>query len=193
MSVLILDHDGLSSHTLAQYLGELDITANVYPAHQLSVNDIAELDPSHIILSPSTEALTETIKLIQHIGKDRPILGIGLGFMAVIHALHGITTVQASLYAGQVLAVEHTGQGILSGLPSPFDGVCYQRQSVTRDNLPKALDVTAWTTLPGNQNDLTLAVKHSVWPLQALLWDPTALLSKHGHVLLKHFITAIHN
>ena len=78
MSVLLLDHDGQGTHTIAQYLGELEIDADVYKSHQLSIDDIITLDPSHIILSPSEKNLEETIAIIQHLGPDRPMLGLSL-------------------------------------------------------------------------------------------------------------------
>lgn len=187
MSVLLLDNDGLNTHTIAQYLGELGIEAEVYH-EQLSLADITELDPSHIVLSPGTQTIDETIHLIKHIGPNRPILGIGLGFIAVIQALDGIITREPSLHAGQVLSVQHVGEGIFKGLPDAFASVCYQHHNVNVDNLPKTLDVTAWAQLPHGQRDLIIAVKHQTWPLQAILCDPTAILSEHGHALLRNFL-----
>lgn len=188
MSVLLLDHDGLGTYNLAQYLGELDIDAEVYHSHDLSLDNITELSPGHIILSPSAATLPAAVAMIQHLGASIPILGVGLGFIATIQACGGSTSVNASLPVAKPLGMCHANTGVFNKLPSPFTGVCYQCQTVSLDNLPKMLDITAWLQSPTDDRNVIVAVKHQKWPLEALLFHPEAMLSQHGHAILRRFL-----
>lgn len=189
MSILLLDQDGLGTYHLAQYLDELDAITEVYLSHHLTLDDIHTLDPSHIILSPSIESLEISMDIIKHFGQNIPILVIGLGFFAVIHVFHGETDIAPSINIGEKQAIYHDGVSIFEGIPTPFAGVCYQRQSVSLNHLPKQLDITAWSQKANGDMDSILAVQHQTWPLRALLFHPEAILSEHGHTLLRHFLS----
>lgn len=189
MSILLLDQDGLGTYHLAQYLDELDATTEVYASTALTLDDIHTMDPSHIIVSPSIESLEKTMDLIKHVGPNIPILAIGLGFLAVVHVFHGETDIANSIIIGEKQIIHHEGAGLFEGLPTPFHGICYQRQSVNLDNLPKQLDIAAWSQKANGDMDNILAVQHQTWPLHALLFHPEAMLSEHGHTLLRHFLS----
>lgn len=188
MSILLLDQDGLGTYHLAQYLDELDATTEVYASTELTLDDIHTMDPSHIIISPSIESLGNTMDMIKHLGANIPILAIGLGFLAVTHVFHGETDISASISIGEKQAIYHDGVSIFEGIPTPFTGICYQRQSVSLNNLPKQLDIAAWSQKTNGDMDTILAVQHQTWPLHALLFHPEAMLSEHGHALLRHFL-----
>ena len=84
---------------------------------------------------------------------------------------------------GKTSLIHHTGHGVFAGLPSPFTATRYHSLAVERDSLPECLEVTAWT-----EDGEIMGLRHRSLAIEGVQFHPEALLTEHGHALLKNFL-----
>ena len=112
-----------------------------------------------------------------------PLLGVCLGHQAIGAALGGKIIRAKTLMHGKTSEVEHTGQGVFKGLPSPMTVTRYHSLAVERDTLPAELMITAWT-----QDGEIMGIQHKTYALHGVQFHPESILSEHGHAMLKNFL-----
>lgn len=198
--VVIVDADGLSSYTLAQYINEIGLIADVYSYKVVTSELVNELKPSHIILSfgdYQVSAFEKTAMLIHTYMPTIPMLGIGMGFYAILNALHPQLTYlkSATRLDNRAIppqlerrSVYHQGVGIFAHVPSPFQTLLWPVATVKDAQLPHMVDMTAWTQDDKGELDVVVGMRHQDWPLEAVLCDPCSVLTQHGLALIKHFL-----
>ena len=117
-----------------------------------------------------------------------PVFGVCLGHQSIGHAFGGNVVRADRLMHGKTSPMHHTGQGVFSGLPTPFNATRYHSLVVEHESLPDCLEVTAWT---GPQDDdLIMGVRHKELPIQGVQFHPESVLSEHGMALLQNFLEA---
>ena len=114
-----------------------------------------------------------------------PILGVCLGHQAIGAAFGGNVVHAKELMHGKTSPVEHTGAGVFAGLPSPFIATRYHSLAVEREMLPDCLEVTAWTA-----DGEIMGMRHRSMEIEGVQFHPEALLTEHGHAMLKNFLEA---
>jgi anthranilate synthase component II len=186
MLVLIDNYDSFT-YNLYQYLCELGADVRVIRNDAATVPAIAAMEPERVILSPGPCTPNEAgvcVPLIRALAGRVPILGVCLGHQSIGAAFGGTIVRAPSLMHGKTSAIHHTGQGVFTGLPSPFTAIRYHSLVIDRATLPTELEVTAET-----EDGLIMGVRHREIPaLEGVQFHPESILTEHGHQLLQNFL-----
>jgi len=184
--LLMIDNYDSFTYNLVQYFGELGEDVRVARNDQITLDDIAQLKPDRICISPGPCTPAEagvSIATIQRFGEHIPILGVCLGHQA-IGAAFGANVIRAkTVMHGKTSAVRHTGAGVFRGLPSPYTATRYHSLVLERSSLPDCLDITA-----ESDDGEIMGVQHKTLPIHGVQFHPESILSEHGHALLKNFL-----
>jgi anthranilate synthase component 2 len=186
MRILLLDNYDPYTSRLAHYLHELGAEVEVYRNDEIEVDEIGRLAPAKIILSPGPDEPNEagiTLPLIRELGIEIPMLGIGLGHQALAVAFGGRVHAAPTSLHNTSLAIEHSGAGILAGLPSPFSATNRSTLLVERTRLPDALETTAWSG-----DGQIMGLRHRTLPLESIQFDPEPGTNPQGMQILGTFL-----
>ncbi|MFN5449116.1 MAG: anthranilate synthase component II [Burkholderiales bacterium] len=190
MKVLMIDNYDSFTYNLVQYLGELGANVETIRNDAITPQEIfarsAALKPDRIVISPGPCSPAEagiSVALIQAAMGKIPLLGVCLGHQAIGAALGGKIIRAKTLMHGKTSEVEHTGQGVFKGLPSPMTVTRYHSLAIERDTLPAELMITAWT-----QDGEIMGIQHKTYALHVVQFHPESILSEHGHSMLKNFL-----
>ncbi len=185
--VLVLDNYDSFTYNLVQYLGELGATVSVLRNDAVSVDDVVNLRPDHVVISPGPgrpEDAGITMEVIRRLGETTPVLGVCLGHQA-IGAVFGGSVVRAPVpMHGKTSTIEHDGRGVFSGLAGPFVASRYHSLVVSDEGFPGTLEVSARTTDDG----IIMGVRHRVWPVHGVQFHPESILTGEGRHMLRNFI-----
>jgi anthranilate synthase component II len=188
--VLMLDNYDSFTYNLVHYIQELGYSVKVVANDELTIDQVRELAPSHIVISPGPCTPNEagiSLDVIKTLAGIMPILGICLGHQAIGQAFGG-KVVRAPLPVhGKTSAIHHTGIGVFRQLPNPFSAVRYHSLVLDGHELPAELEVTAWADGPG-ESAVIMGVRHQTLPLEGVQFHPESILSEHGHRLLDNFL-----
>jgi anthranilate synthase/aminodeoxychorismate synthase-like glutamine amidotransferase len=183
--ILLIDNYDSFVYNLARYTRELGLEPLVVRHDAISVDGIAALAPSHIVISPGPCSPTEagiSTDVVRRLGATIPILGVCLGHQC-IGAAYGAPIVRAGRpMHGKPSCIHHDGRGIFTGLPSPFQAARYHSLAIARAGLPPELRVTA-TSDDGE----IMAVEHTHHPVVGLQFHPESVLTEYGYRLLDRF------
>lgn len=189
--ILMIDNYDSFTYNLVQYLGELRAEVQVYRNDQISLEEIAALQPTHIVISPGpctpTEAGISVPAILAFAGKI-PLLGVCLGHQSIGQAFGGRIIRAKQLMHGKTSLIHHTGQGVFRGLPSPYTATRYHSLVIEQASLPDCLEVTAWTENEQGQRDEIMGVKHKTFAVEGVQFHPESILTQHGHALLANFL-----
>ncbi|MGH8540119.1 MAG: anthranilate synthase component II [Stenotrophobium sp.] len=189
--ILMIDNYDSFTYNLVQYLGELGAEVQVHRNDQITVDEAAALNPSHIVLSPGPCTPNEAGICLDLIGRLKgrfPILGVCLGHQAIGQAFGGTVARARAVMHGKVSPIHHTGVGVFRGLPSPYTATRYHSLIVEKDDLPDCLEVTAWTQHADGARDEIMGMRHKTLAIEGVQFHPESILTEHGHALLKNFL-----
>jgi len=185
--VLVLDNYDSFTYNLVQYLGELGAEVSVVRNDAESLDELAARRPERIVISPGPgrpEDAGVTMKMIQRMGKDTPILGVCLGHQA-IGAVFGGNVVRAPVpMHGKTSTIEHNGRGVFTGLSASFVASRYHSLVVSDEGFPADLEVTARTEGDG----IIMGLRHRAWPVHGVQFHPESVLTGEGRHLLRNFL-----
>jgi len=185
--ILVIDNYDSFVHNLARYVRELGGEAVVRRNDAISLDEVAALAPSHIIVSPGPCTPREagiSVALIQRFGAAVPVLGVCLGHQC-IGAAYGADVVRAGRPVhGKASLITHVGTGLLSGLPSPFQAARYHSLAIAPASLPSTLRVTATADDDGE----FMAVEHISHPAIGVQFHPESAASEYGYAMLDRFL-----
>lgn len=185
--LLMIDNYDSFTYNLVQYFGELGEDVRVFRNDQITVEQIAELTPDRIVISPGPCTPNEagvSVETILHFGGVIPILGVCLGHQSIGQAYGGNIVRAKRIMHGKTSQIHHTNQGVFAGLPSPFEATRYHSLVIDRETLPDCLDVTAWT----EDDDEIMGVRHKELAVEGVQFHPESILTQHGHQLLANFL-----
>ncbi len=187
--ILLIDNYDSFTYNLVQRLGELDpnIQLEVYRNDKITVDEVARMQPSHIIVSPGPCTPREagvSNDVIQHFAPTVPVLGVCLGHQCIGHVFGGDVVRNWRIMHGKTSMIHHDGQGVFRGLCNPFEATRYHSLVIRREtfNHPDFV-VTAWT----DENEI-MGVRHKTWPLHGVQFHPESFLTTEGPKLLKNFV-----
>jgi anthranilate synthase component 2 len=187
MRVLVLDNYDSFTYNLVQYLGELGADLIVKRNDQVTLDDIAEVAPDRIVLSPGPGHPADAgiiVEAIRRFGSHIPTLGVCLGHQAIGLAFGAAIVRAPKPVHGKVAAVEHDGGGIFTGVASPFEAGRYHSLIVSPVAWPDALVACAWT----RGDHLVMGVRHREWPIHGLQFHPESILTGPGRQILRTFL-----
>lgn len=189
--ILVIDNYDSFTYNLVQYLGELGGEVTVRRNDALTLDEVAALQPSHVVISPGPGTPDEagiSLALIERFHREIPILGVCLGHQAIGQAFGGQVIRAEQLMHGKVSAVEHDGRGIFSNIPSPFTATRYHSLLV-EEPLPDCLEVTA----RNKDGSEMMGLRHKEYPTVGVQFHPESILTEHGQTLLQNFLSGQFN
>ena len=184
--ILMIDNYDSFTYNLVQYFGELGANMKVVLNDELSIDQIAAMKPEKIVISPGPCAPAQagvSLEVIKRFAGKQPILGVCLGHQAIGEAFGGNVVHAKELMHGKTSPVLHTGVGVFAGLPTPFTATRYHSLAVEREMLPDCLEVTAWTA-----DGEIMGMRHKTLDIEGVQFHPEAILTEHGHAMLKNFL-----
>jgi len=185
MLVMIDNYDSFT-YNLVQYLGELEQDVVVFRNDEVSLDEIAALDPAHIVISPGPCTPSEagvSVPLIRRFAGEVPILGVCLGHQSIGQAFGGRIVHAKRVMHGKISQIHHRGEGVFHGLADAFEATRYHSLVIERESLPDALAVTAWT-----DDGEIMGVRHKSFAVHGVQFHPESILSQFGHDLLSNFL-----
>jgi para-aminobenzoate synthetase component 2 len=186
--LLVIDNYDSFTYNLVQYLGELGADIRVARNDQISLPEILEMGPSHIVISPGPCTPNEagiSMDVIKVFGETLPILGVCLGHQAMGQVFGGRVIRAREVMHGKTSEVFHAGNPLFSGVPSPFIATRYHSLIVERETLPECLDITAWTA-----DGTIMGLKHKEFPVWGVQFHPESILTGSGRQILANFLAA---
>jgi anthranilate synthase/aminodeoxychorismate synthase-like glutamine amidotransferase len=184
--IILIDNYDSFVYNLARYVGQLGYERAVYRHDKITLRELAELQPSHIILSPGPCAPDQAgicLELIKTFASTIPILGVCLGHQAIGQCFGGRIKRASKPMHGMSAIITHNGRGIFQGLPKQLSVARYHSLIVERASLPDCLEVTAVS----DENEI-MALQHKHYPVIGVQFHPESILTDNGYQLLDAFL-----
>ncbi|BAY29349.1 glutamine amidotransferase of anthranilate synthase [Nostoc carneum NIES-2107] len=191
--IIVIDNYDSFTYNIVQYLGELaaefpvatDI--KVFRNDKISVDEIQALNPTLVVISPGPgrpEDAGISLKLIEELGANLPILGVCLGHQSIGQVFGGKIVSAPELMHGKTSQVSHTGVGVFRGLENPLTATRYHSLVIDRETCPDVLEITAWV-----EDGTIMGVRHRNYPhIQGVQFHPESVLTSSGKQLLRNFL-----
>jgi len=189
--LLMIDNYDSFTYNLVQYFGELGQKVNVYRNDEITVDEIENLKPKHVVISPGPCTPNEagiSLELIEKLAGTIPILGVCLGFQAIAQAFGGNIIGAQRIMHGKVSPIHHTGKGVFKGLKNPLNATRYHSLVAEQSTLPECLEVTAWTNNDSGSIEEIMGVRHKTLAIEGVQFHPESILTEHGHQMLNTFL-----
>ena len=184
--VLVIDNYDSFVYNVVQYLGELGWQPLVYRNDRLTLEEIEQLNPSHIIISPGPCTPLEagiSNDVIRCFAGKIPILGVCLGHQCIGY-VYGAKIVPAAVPThGKHSLICHDGRTVYQGLPNPFEAGRYHSLIIKEDTLPKGLELTARTG-----DGIIMGVRHKEYVVEGVQFHPESIMTDVGHDVLANFL-----
>jgi anthranilate synthase/aminodeoxychorismate synthase-like glutamine amidotransferase len=185
MRVLVIDNYDSFTYNLVQYLGELGAEVLVRRNDEVTPEEVAELRPDRIVVSPGPCTPNEagiSVELIEKTGGSTPLLGVCLGHQSIGQAF-GARIVRGEPVHGKTAKILHDGAGVYAGLDQGFEATRYHSLVIEPDSLPDCLVVTSRTP-----DGTIMGVRHREYPVEGVQFHPESVLTRQGRDLLKNFL-----
>ena len=185
--ILLIDNYDSFVHNLARYVRELGDDAVVRRNDALTLDDVATLAPSHIILSPGPCTPLEagiSTDVVRRFGPTTPILGVCLGHQCIGAAYGGAIVRAGRPLHGRTSPIVHDGSSVFAGLPSPLAAARYHSLVIARQSVPPELRVIA----TAGDDDEIMAVAHRRHPVVGVQFHPESAASEYGYLMLERFL-----
>ncbi|MCA9898748.1 MAG: aminodeoxychorismate/anthranilate synthase component II [Ardenticatenaceae bacterium] len=183
--LVVIDNYDSFTYNLVQYLGELGQEIKVFRNDQVTLEEIRALNPDHIVISPGPGDPNDggiSLEVLREFGPTIPIFGVCLGHQCIGQAYGGKVVRAPRLMHGKVSRVYHNGDGVFSGVPSPFNATRYH-SLIVEEPIPDDLEVTAFTS----QGEV-MGVRHKEYPTVGVQFHPESILTEHGKRILQNFL-----
>lgn len=191
--LLMVDNYDSFTYNLVQYFGQLGLNVLVKRNDELTVEEVKELKPDYIVISPGPCTPNESgisLKIIEELASDYPILGVCLGHQAMAQVFGGKVIRAKQVMHGKTSPIYHKDIGVFKDLPNPLEATRYHSLVVDTPSLPEEFEITAWTEDEDGELEYIMGIKHKTLKLEGVQFHPESILSKKGHQLLKNFIEA---
>jgi anthranilate synthase component 2 len=188
--LLMIDNYDSFTYNLVHYFNELNVAVKVVRNDQITLAEISQLKPSHIVISPGPCTPNEagiSLSAIQTFAGKIPLLGVCLGHQAIAQVF-GAKIIRASqIIHGKTSIIQHKQTGVFRNIPPGFTATRYHSLVIDPDSLPACLEITAWA-----QNNLNLTeimgIRHRDLAIEGVQFHPESILSEYGHQLLNNFL-----
>ena len=184
--VLVIDNYDSFTYNLVQYLGELGATLEIYRNDQITIDQVINRNPDHIVISPGPCTPNEagiSVALIKRMAEHVPILGVCLGHQSIGRAFGGKIVQAPYLMHGKISKIRHDQKTIFSDIEQDFTATRYHSLVVSRESLPAELEVS-----DTKADGVIMGVRHKQYPIEGLQFHPESILTTVGKKLLKNFL-----
>ena len=184
--LLMIDNYDSFTYNLVQYLGELGADIKVYRNDKITMDEITELNPKRIVISPGPCTPNEagiSVKVIRQFAGRVPLLGVCLGHQSLAFAFGGEIIRADRLMHGKTALVEHDNQTIFEGLPNPFEATRYHSLIVNKTTLPTDFEISALTEVGE-----IMGIRLRPTGAEGVQFHPESILTKAGMDLLRNFL-----
>ena len=194
IKVVMVDNYDSFTYNLVQYLGELGADVEVVRNDQVTVEDIKQLAPDKIVISPGPCTPNEagiSVETILEFAGCMPILGVCLGHQSIGHAFGGKIVHAKRIMHGKTSLVYHRDIGVFKGLSNPFEATRYHSLVIDQATLPDCLEMTAWTAGDNGGIEEIMGVRHKELDIEGVQFHPESILTEHGHDMLRNFLEGV--
>src|SRR5258706_15851896 len=184
--LLLIDNYDSFTYNLYQYLSELGEEVIVHRNDKITVEQIEEMRPERIVISPGPGDPSDagiSVEVIRRFGPDIPLLGVYLGHQCIGEAFGGRVIHAGELKHGKSSMVYHQGKSVFHDLPAPFEAIRYHSLAVERETLPDSLEVTAQTSA-----GIIMGLRHRTHPIHGVQFHPESIRTLVGKDLLRNFL-----
>ncbi len=184
--LLLIDNYDSFTYNLVQYLGELGHASNVVRNDAVAVDDIDNMAPSAILISPGPCTPDEagiSVATVKRYAGVIPILGVCLGHQSIFQAYGGKIVRANQVMHGKVSKITHNDRELFDGIDNPFTATRYHSLIAQAESLPDCLEVTAWL-----EDDIIMSVRHKQHHVYGVQFHPESFLTRSGHDLLRNFL-----
>ncbi|MCD7709537.1 MAG: aminodeoxychorismate/anthranilate synthase component II [Clostridiales bacterium] len=184
--ILLIDNYDSFTYNLYQYIGIFNSDIKVVRNDKATVDEIKEMDPERIVLSPGPKSPRDAgvcIDVVREFTGKVPILGICLGHQCIGEALGGKVSYAKALFHGKQSVIEHDGTSVFSGIDSPVKVARYHSLAVQRDGFPDCLRILAETA-----DGEIMAMRHKEFPVVGLQFHPESIYTEHGKRMIENFV-----
>jgi anthranilate synthase/aminodeoxychorismate synthase-like glutamine amidotransferase len=183
--VLIDNYDSFT-YNLVQMLESMGKEVAVYRNDQISLEELKELSPSALMVSPgpcTPEKAGISVEVISYFGSKIPVMGVCLGHQSIAAAYGGKVVRADRIMHGKSSAIFHDNSSLYKGLPNPFEAIRYHSLIVEESSLPDCLQVSAWT-----EEGEIMGLRHRKYPVEGVQFHPESILTHIGADLITNFI-----
>ncbi|WP_096441097.1 aminodeoxychorismate/anthranilate synthase component II [Alteribacter populi] len=184
--ILMIDNYDSFTYNLVQYLGELGEELVVRRNDKISVDEILEMKPKFIMISPGPCSPNEagvSMEVVQRFAGEIPIFGVCLGHQSIAQVFGGNVIRADRLMHGKTSEIYHDEKSVFKGLPSPMVATRYHSLIVERESLPDCFKISAQT-----EEGEIMAIRHKTLPVEGVQFHPESIMTAEGKRLLKNFI-----
>ena len=191
--LLMIDNYDSFTYNIVQYLGELGMEVAVHRNDAITLDQIEEMAPQQIVVSPGPCTPNEagiSMDAIRAFAGRIPLLGICLGHQSIGQVYGGDVVRAGRVMHGKLSPIEHTGQGVFAGLDQHFLATRYHSLVVSPESLPDCLEVTAWALDDAGEREEIMGLRHKELLVEGVQFHPESILSESGYKLLQNFLYA---
>ena len=184
--LLLIDNYDSFTYNLYQYLCELGAAVEVFRNDKLGVEDIDQMAPERIVISPGPCTPKEagvSVETVRRFAGRMPILGVCLGHQCIGEAFGGVVASAGEIKHGKMSTISHDGRGVFVGLPNPFEAVRYHSLAIVPQTLPEVLEVSARA-----ESGVIMGVRHKEFVVEGVQFHPESIMTKPGKQLLANFL-----
>jgi len=184
--LLLIDNYDSFTYNLYQYLGELGSQVEVARNDALTLEEIDQMAPSQIIISPgpgNPDDAGISKDVIRRFAGKTPILGVCLGHQCIGEVYGGIVEGAGEILHGKVSRVTHDSKGVFAGISSPIDATRYHSLAIGADSVPDVLEVSA-----RSETGIIMGVRHRELAVEGVQFHPESILTPDGHAILRNFL-----
>ena len=184
--ILLIDNYDSFTYNLYQYLCELGAEVDVVRNDKITLDQIRDMNPEKIVVSPgpcTPDKAGISNEVVREFGPIIPVLGVCLGHQCVGQTFGGIVGKAGEIMHGKTSLIHHDGEGVFSGIPSPFEAIRYHSLVVYKEDLPNELEVTAWT-----ESGIVMGIRHKEYDIQGIQFHPESIMTQYGKEILGNFL-----
>ena len=187
----MLDNYDSFTYNLVRYFRELGAEVVVYRNDEISLADIEQLAPTHIVISPGPCTPNEagiSLAAIAHFAGKIPLLGVCLGHQSIGQVFGGKVVRAKKVMHGKTSMVSHSHGGVFAGLDQPVEATRYHSLVVDAASLPECLEATAWSLNAAGEKQVIMGIRHKTLDVEGVQFHPESVLTHQGHALLANFL-----
>ncbi len=185
--ILIIDNYDSFTYNLVQYIGEIRQDLQVFRNDKITVGEIEEIAPDHIVVSPGPCTPNEagiSNEVIARFGPEVPVLGVCLGHQCIGQVYGGRVVRADRLMHGKTSMIYHFSDPLFEGVESPFEATRYHSLIVERSSLPDVLELIAET-----KEQEIMGLKHRELPVWGVQFHPESILTGCGKQIIRNFLS----